>query len=258
MHVELDPLAEVQVRQAIEDKQMRVVGWYHSHPVFAPQPSLRDVQNQTNYQYLFHDPLVNMMPFIGVIVSPFDSRTSSASSAITMFYVENSSGAAGRPMRCNYCTCRVDAPTAAAAPSRAGGGAPRGGEAALQSPRQNAKGQAAEDAAPPRLALLAAALPAGEPELEHELRATCRILCALVHYYKRNRSRTPMQAAWRQRQPKSSTTSGAGAAGAAVPSSKLDKLRRSVRGRLVESFSHDVIDAAIGDVCRIIEAHWNK
>ena len=32
MHVELDPLAEVQVRQAIEDKQMRVVGWYHSHP----------------------------------------------------------------------------------------------------------------------------------------------------------------------------------------------------------------------------------
>ena len=35
------------------------------------------------------------MPFIGVIVSPFDSRTSSASSAITMFYVENTSGAAG-------------------------------------------------------------------------------------------------------------------------------------------------------------------
>ena len=65
MHVELDPLAEVQVRQAIEDKQMRVVGWYHSHPIFAPQPSLRDVQNQTNYQYLFHDPLLNMMPFIG-------------------------------------------------------------------------------------------------------------------------------------------------------------------------------------------------
>ena len=109
-----------------------------------------------------------------------------------------------------------------------------------------ATGAAAKDTAAP-LALLAAALPASE--LEHELRATCRILCALVHYYKRNRSRTPMQAAWRQRQPKT---------GSGMPSSKLEKLRRSVRGRLVESFSHDVIDSAIGDVCRIIEAHWNK
>mmetsp|Transcript_11959 Transcript_11959/g.27316 ORF Transcript_11959/g.27316 Transcript_11959/m.27316 type:complete len:92 (-) Transcript_11959:9-284(-) len=44
IHVELDPLAEVQVRQAIENRSMRVVGWYHSHPVFAPQPSIRDVQ----------------------------------------------------------------------------------------------------------------------------------------------------------------------------------------------------------------------
>jgi len=43
-----------------------------------------------------------------------------------------------------------------------------------------------------------------------------------------------------------------------VPSSKLDKLRRSVRGRLVESFSHEVIDAAIDDVCRVVEAHWGK
>ena len=55
VHVELDPLAEVQVRAAIEGRRMQVVGWYHSHPVFAPQPSIRDVQNQTNYQYLFHD-----------------------------------------------------------------------------------------------------------------------------------------------------------------------------------------------------------
>ena len=38
MHVELDPLAEVQVRQAIEDKQMRVVGWYHAHPLTLKQP----------------------------------------------------------------------------------------------------------------------------------------------------------------------------------------------------------------------------
>ena len=57
------------------------------------------------------------------------------------------------------------------------------------------------------------------------------------------------QAAWRQRQQKTAAGS---------PSSKLEKLRRSVRGRLVASFSHEVIDAAIGDVIRIIETHWNK
>ena len=39
---------------------------------------------------------------------------------------------------------------------------------------------------------------------------------------------------------------------------RLEKLRRSVRGRLVQSFSREVIDAAIGDVVRVIETHWKK
>ena len=43
-----------------------------------------------------------------------------------------------------------------------------------------------------------------------------------------------------------------------MPSSKLEKLRRSVRGRLAQSFSQEVIDAAIGDVVRVIETHWKK
>jgi hypothetical protein len=31
-----------------------------------------------------------------------------------------------------------------------------------------------------------------------------------------------------------------------------------VRGRLVQSFSHEAIDAAIDNVCRVVEAHWGK
>ena len=31
-----------------------------------------------------------------------------------------------------------------------------------------------------------------------------------------------------------------------------------VRGRLVEAFGHEAIDAAIDDVCRVVEAHWGK
>lgn len=32
-----------------------MVGWYHSHPVFLAQPSLRDIENQINYQRMFRD-----------------------------------------------------------------------------------------------------------------------------------------------------------------------------------------------------------
>lgn len=28
----------------------QVVGWYHSHPTFTPEPSLVDIENQRNYQ----------------------------------------------------------------------------------------------------------------------------------------------------------------------------------------------------------------
>ena len=75
------------MRQAIEGRQMQVVGWYHSHPVFAPQPSIRDVQNQTNYQYLFHDPSVNLMPFVGTrhhMLSPRPTSPRLASPRLTM------------------------------------------------------------------------------------------------------------------------------------------------------------------------------
>lgn len=33
----------------------RCVGWYHSHPVFEPRPSLKDMENQRNYQALTRD-----------------------------------------------------------------------------------------------------------------------------------------------------------------------------------------------------------
>ena len=41
------------VRQQISAANLRVVGWYHSHPTFKPIPSNVDVTNQHNYQVLF-------------------------------------------------------------------------------------------------------------------------------------------------------------------------------------------------------------
>ena len=110
IHVELDPLAEVQVRQAIEKRNMRVVGWYHSHPVFAPQPSIRDVQNQTNYQYLFLDPKARArcVPATYPLRARCAPRPRTASALVSRFFLSLSSFAprfapVTRPVRYTAC-----------------------------------------------------------------------------------------------------------------------------------------------------------
>ena len=247
---------------------MQVVGWYHSHPVFAPQPSIRDVQNQANYQYLFHDASVNLMPFIGVIVSPYDTRLSSSSSSMTMFYVEpNANVAGGAPKRITYCVHSLHPPPETAAstaiddggesrPAAVGGrtaaataidapgarGASSRGVVGVTLPRQ------AHIASQPRVRLMSLG-PEASRYWTCALHTTCRTLCAPVYYYKSHRSRTQLKAAWRKKQR------GAGGDGA-PPSTKLDKLARSVRGRLVESFSAECIDLLLAAVIECIEVHW--
>lgn len=46
----MDPASEVAARELFGQKGLDVVGWYHSHPTFEPQPSIRDIENQTSYQ----------------------------------------------------------------------------------------------------------------------------------------------------------------------------------------------------------------
>ncbi|CAO3588140.1 unnamed protein product [Absidia cylindrospora] len=55
VNVEMDPTSALETRQLIEEKNMTVVGWYHSHPIFVPDPSLVDIENQLNYQNLCKD-----------------------------------------------------------------------------------------------------------------------------------------------------------------------------------------------------------
>ena len=49
----LRPLLQVEVQSLMEAKGQTCVGWYHSHPVFEPSPSQKDMDNQRNYQALF-------------------------------------------------------------------------------------------------------------------------------------------------------------------------------------------------------------
>lgn|SRR5688572_17968377 len=46
----MDPASEVAAREVFAEKGLEFVGWYHSHPTFDPQPSIRDIENQTQYQ----------------------------------------------------------------------------------------------------------------------------------------------------------------------------------------------------------------
>ncbi len=41
MNVEIDPVSELAVAEKISTNNMRIVGWYHSHPLFQPDPSVR-------------------------------------------------------------------------------------------------------------------------------------------------------------------------------------------------------------------------
>ena len=85
MDVEMDPIAEVELKSQVEAQHMKVVGWYHSHPVFEPTPSGVDINNQLNYQRLFRDESVGVEPFVGFIVGPYDMRLPNQVSSVTAF-----------------------------------------------------------------------------------------------------------------------------------------------------------------------------
>ena len=85
---EMDPSSEMEARDAFTKQGLNVVGWYHSHPTFEPTPSVRDIENQTNYQTLFRRQ-DGSEPFVGVIVSPYDPRTPVFTSRFQVVTISN-------------------------------------------------------------------------------------------------------------------------------------------------------------------------
>ena len=70
-NVEMDPTSEMEVRAEILEQGLMIVGWYHSHPVFEASPSVRDIENQRNYQKLFQCERTQLNPFVGAIICTF-------------------------------------------------------------------------------------------------------------------------------------------------------------------------------------------
>lgn len=113
--VEMDPESEIELREIIQNAQLEVVGWYHSHPAFAPDPSIRDIENQTSYQQLFqrcverkiegHKPVVEISePFVGLIVGTYDTKRDTPVSLFRYFHTrgEKVSGGARREIYMPY------------------------------------------------------------------------------------------------------------------------------------------------------------
>ncbi|EDO45099.1 predicted protein, partial [Nematostella vectensis] len=79
MQCEMDPVSQTQASEKLASKGMAVVGWYHSHPTFAPNPSVRDIETQAKFQEWFAK---GGAAFIGVIVSPYNYVNTSNQSQI--------------------------------------------------------------------------------------------------------------------------------------------------------------------------------
>ncbi|KAI8069658.1 hypothetical protein BC940DRAFT_22992 [Gongronella butleri] len=84
---EMDPESEMKAREVFAAKGLTVVGWYHSHPTFAPHPSIRDIENQTSYQTLFRMQQTGDEPFFGAIISPYDETAKSRYSQFEYFFI---------------------------------------------------------------------------------------------------------------------------------------------------------------------------
>ncbi len=52
LQCEMDPVSQAKASSDLAQHGLEVVGWYHSHPTFAPTPSLRDIDTQSTFQVM--------------------------------------------------------------------------------------------------------------------------------------------------------------------------------------------------------------
>ena len=96
--VEMDAADEWRARKELSDEYgLAAVGWYHSHPTFAPLPSGIDVANQAAQQAAHaREGIDGVEPFVGAIVAPYDARCRrQPTSDVTWFRVDREAGAGG-------------------------------------------------------------------------------------------------------------------------------------------------------------------
>uniref|UniRef100_A0A8C5WKS3 Myb-like, SWIRM and MPN domain-containing protein 1 n=1 Tax=Leptobrachium leishanense TaxID=445787 RepID=A0A8C5WKS3_9ANUR len=69
LQCEMDPVSQTQASEALAERGYSIIGWYHSHPTFDPNPSIRDIDTQAKYQSYFSR---GGAKFLGMIISPYN------------------------------------------------------------------------------------------------------------------------------------------------------------------------------------------
>ncbi|KXJ75074.1 hypothetical protein RP20_CCG012311 [Aedes albopictus] len=100
-------MCELQIQKLMVKKNLNLVGWYHSHPRFPVQPTLRDCDAQLEYQIKMRGPTeASYIPCVGFICSPYNDDNVTLESSILSFWVlpppENRPAEYGRPMLMTY------------------------------------------------------------------------------------------------------------------------------------------------------------
>lgn len=98
---------EYEIQKAMIKKDIQLVGWYHSHPRFSPQPTLRDCDKQMDYQIKLRGTSdATYTPCVGFIFGSYDDENVENEGQIIPFWVqpppENRSHELGRPMLMTY------------------------------------------------------------------------------------------------------------------------------------------------------------
>ncbi|XP_020848716.1 deubiquitinase MYSM1 isoform X2 [Phascolarctos cinereus] len=86
LQCEMDPVSQTQASETLADRGYSVIGWYHSHPAFDPNPSLRDIDTQAKYQSYFSR---GGAVFIGMIISPYNRNNPLPYSQITCLVISD-------------------------------------------------------------------------------------------------------------------------------------------------------------------------
>ncbi|XP_029802631.1 histone H2A deubiquitinase MYSM1 isoform X2 [Suricata suricatta] len=86
LQCEMDPVSQTQASETLAARGYSVIGWYHSHPAFDPNPSLRDIDTQAKYQSYFSR---GGAKFIGMIVSPYNHNNPLPYSEITCLVISD-------------------------------------------------------------------------------------------------------------------------------------------------------------------------
>ena len=77
---------EEEIRHNLEQRNLSLIGWYHSHPNCSPQPSIKDIESQLEYQVAMKgESDSSYLPCVGLICSPYDQNLSSSISLDSVF-----------------------------------------------------------------------------------------------------------------------------------------------------------------------------